>query len=1530
MTQTAANTPEVPVAVPEPAADPRQFVAQVRAANAAFYEDPRGRGALKDLQQTFPNTWLYIAELLQNAIDANANRVSARADQDGSVVFEHNGNAFNHRDVRALCERGVSTKGAATVGFMGVGFKAVFRSFEQVQVSSGGWQFRLQVPVVRGETFGDVQRDWIGAVLPEWDGGAAAPSEGMTCRFHLSGRIAGLPAPQSDFEAVLGTDKSLLPLLAWRGVKEVELGDCGWLLDLRHGSGEQCGGAEVDAVSDGTGPSRRWVVFCSRYTPSREAVARFLEHRQLSPSPAEKEQVYQEASRAREVLAFCPLDDSGAPTPPHHGVAFALLPTAVSLPLGLHIQADWLLVINRQEIMQLDGNAWHGEILAQIPKLLRDYLKWLVSVVPQRSGAWASGYSALPTPIREDIKGDEWVGGAPFVSAARECLREVPFLPVPSGDGDAVTFESPERARHLPAPLAKLMSRERMKQGLLFGGAVVSGRLLGDRANQWLQTIEVLTELSPNELVSDWSSHRVRTWYEAFSPEERAKALAELLEALAELDGRAEWSKCNPVCLPTEVGGWTTRVSVTRLPRDWAVLTNVPAIMMALQPFAGPKEELVSWSFDAWLIQNRPDRQRYLEEVKVWDLDELATAWWDSLPELVSEETAAAVVAFTVWVRRKQSQRKNLVEKVICVKDGAPHFLVSADASVLADPYASSIRRSLYPTLPVISEAYLASDAGSSAADWRAFFESMDDAPSGRFKLAIHGDRCLRSQLESLVGNGFSAPYQRATFMAAKCRGLAFNSHEYLLVDWKLPEPANKLLEGPITSDASHSLSEWLAESCGGWRGMAKKKFAFIPYGHGAVDEREMDLPTSWTQSLANTPWVFSVHGDGPFRPREILSAPDPARPEAPVAALPVQLVQSLADAGVKFGGEIPNAPTIVRLKSIGPTSIGDELATMIVEAIEQAGEDDDQLSLVRAVLDSTPLFPLPPGIVPVDAATRVTRLRLVQSLRGRSALGNWVIAADAYPNGSPEQRMIAAVESTFGLAESPGAEHAMDFLAWVWNTRPEAERVRQLLPRAYQFVLEGIEASPAVGVRWNTIREACEVFLIKERKWTRVVGNERLYFDDVRERFLTEVGLPIELATPGHLGDTEDDQERTAHLVGIRLLSERFHASVVPTGPKETPEAWSIGFRNVQEDLKARLLARKDADEESIENLPHLELSVWDAIHAKVLDGAAEIRSLAVSAASWNAGVAVAGTPPQFGEQLCQSLFSMWGLSARRDLLELLPKVAIQLSSLDRVAAGTTETKEPEDDSSARDGGTEGSGEGSGQEEPEKNAEEAGRTEPKTGTDGPDRGSGGDGKEPATNGSKSDGQKRGGHTSDDREAHLERIRKRIKELRRQESSLLAAEALPENEESTDDEEKGEFRSDNEYRQAAEEFEKAQGRFPDAKPATQEGHDLDSFSHPKDHPERRLVRRIEVKGKGVPWTGDQTVELSDSQFLHAAGQKLANGEAVSADFDYWLYVVERNSTGVLAVLPIRNPARQSAKVEFRGGTWRPLVEPGDA
>src|SRR5579859_3053875 len=107
----------------------KQSLQRINEQNRAFYSDRRGIGALKDLQQTFPHPWLYVAELLQNAIDEGATRISVSIAEDQNVNFEHNGKAFSLSDVEALCARGVSSKGANTVGFMGVGFKSVFRSF---------------------------------------------------------------------------------------------------------------------------------------------------------------------------------------------------------------------------------------------------------------------------------------------------------------------------------------------------------------------------------------------------------------------------------------------------------------------------------------------------------------------------------------------------------------------------------------------------------------------------------------------------------------------------------------------------------------------------------------------------------------------------------------------------------------------------------------------------------------------------------------------------------------------------------------------------------------------------------------------------------------------------------------------------------------------------------------------------------------------------------------------------------------------------------------------------------------------------------------------------------------------------------------------------------------------------------------------------------------------------------------------------------------------------------------------------------
>ena len=121
-------------------------------------------------------------------------------------------------------------------------------------------------------------------------------------------------------------------------------------------------------------------------------------------------------------------------------------------------------------------------------------------------------------------------------------------------------------------------------------------------------------------------------------------------------------------------------------------------------------------------------------------------------------------------------------------------------------------------------------------------------------------------------------------------------------------------------------------------------------------------------------------------------------------------------------------------------------------------------------------------------------------------------------------------------------------------------------------------------------------------------------------------------------------------------------------------------------------------------------------------------------------------------------------------------------------------------------------------------------------------------------------------------------------------------------------------------------YERTRGRVPQSKTDTQAGHDVDSFDSEEGNINRKPARRIEVKGKGVPWTGDQIVEQSDRQYGDASKCIVEPELAVSPDFDYWLYVVEDDGTGKLNVLPIRNPAKRAAHYEFRGGTWCHIAE----
>src|SRR6185437_2377798 len=112
----------------------------------------------------------------------------------------------------------------------------------------------------------------------------------MTCRFNLSRRLPGLNSITSDLQRVFGEENTLLALLAWRGIEQVQCNEFRWLLSRRAQNGDSP--VLLEALDQSSGKIRRWIMFVSNYQPSRSAVGRFLEHRQLHPNEQEKEKVY--------------------------------------------------------------------------------------------------------------------------------------------------------------------------------------------------------------------------------------------------------------------------------------------------------------------------------------------------------------------------------------------------------------------------------------------------------------------------------------------------------------------------------------------------------------------------------------------------------------------------------------------------------------------------------------------------------------------------------------------------------------------------------------------------------------------------------------------------------------------------------------------------------------------------------------------------------------------------------------------------------------------------------------------------------------------------------------------------------------------------------------------------------------------------------------------------------------------------------------------------------------------------------------
>jgi hypothetical protein len=462
--------------------------------------------------------------------------------------------------------------------------------------------------------------------------------------------------------------------------------------------------------------------------------------------------------------------------------------------------------------------------------------------------------------------------------------------------------------------------------------------------------------------------------------------------------------------------------------------------------------------------------------------------------------------------------------------------------------------------------------------------------------------------------------------------------------------------------------------------------------------------------------------------------------------------------------------------------------------------------------------------------------------------------------------------------------------------------------------------------LKWAALQPKAKVFVTPQRRWVSIGANERVFLDDLAEALPITISGGLELATSGHLGENLSDRLAAAQLLGLSLLSSRFSVVIQPEDRKPLPEDWQEGFAFIQKRFRDKIAQSEESDVDvksenrATDDRPTLSLALWGRIKTQVLDRDAVVNISESHAALVDNTIAVSGTPADFASDLCTVLCNRWRLRLRRDLADILPKLTVELMSLgdqsllSRWMSGIIQSESevtPEPDSVQQtesnvpvdiQPATEVPGDDSVQGDLDSDSTDEGTLEGEIS---------GSGSVPAG----------GSHTAHDREARLASLIKRRSELDRQINEIAAVGVVPDDIDKALAKGKGEFRSDDPYRNAAIEYERKRNRWAVPKSANEEGHDIDSYTHEEGHPDRQLIRRIEVKGKGVNWTADEIVEMSDSQFTHALIKKTEGEIDLHPDFDYWLYVVENDGSG-LTVLPIKNPARRAARYEFRGATWR--------
>lgn len=1435
-------------------ADRRAIVERVRHENENDYGD-RARGAVqKLLSASLPHPWTYVYELTQNALDAGAQRISWRIDGE-SVLFQHDGRiALNESHVRGIASLGASTKGLAHVGFMGVGFKSVFTRFRTVSVSGFGFRFKFDVGVHHGD-LGQTITQWFDTLRPHWDDEVLDPDAGYTTSIRLERPDVSARTLAEDIERISSPeDQTPLAVLALRGLKQIRVDDIEWYLDV----------AEDVVVRrhDGESTSNlQWKSFVSRYRPKDDAMRRFLEVRQET-----HDQVDDSGERiTREVVGLVPLDSNGLPNPPSHGLVYATLPTQVQVPLGFHLQADWFVDVDRQNLRDVDGDAWQESIVRQVPEIVRQLLVWLTEESDQ---ARKRGYRALRDP-----SSDEGLLSKPFQELRDQFVNTLSDQNVvPIHGADRRQFRTPEKVARLPNRFNTDFGRNpHWRPDLLFEHDLMDEELLATSATKFTTWIGWGREIERDAV--PWPDNLPK-WWSMLPKDMRKDALFALWQGV----GALGWHDA-PV-VPTEAGTWV-QMSRIRWLNEAPPTENYPSgaiIATALAGYLPRPDERLPPNIRSWVDITSHDGAvcftNLRTDVKLSSL--VQEAFKDS-----KGKSDTRLVALLEWAMNRSINRQDLVPLVL-TEQGAKR---PADA-LLADPLVDGgeFRRDIFPDKPALTKDYAFID------DRRAVVLFLE-------RLGLCGGDPVAETSTSVSRYSIGAV---VTMLGIDEQQVSpANASGYTVLDYKFPFQLEKI---PV-----EALQNWLSFEHAALRGKGSRSAKYFFYHSQSAQGR--NGTASWVRSLQEHPWLLCTD-DQRRRPADVLLEPDPDFEDAPIAKIDPSLGDRLKEEGVQFGSNVQKSPALRRLSRRGSSDMSDsELATLLREACEQVDLGNATQEDLLEALNDVRLrgVPITTSVVQQTGAGRGQR----------SDLGGWIATLE-----DVEPSLAAAVTALpLSIPKTTTGRQALSFLLDIWNKKPpHVETIRGNLAAAYRYVLDDLDSGDLAGEEWHQARDLACVY--GQSSWHTIGCN--LVVADVQSPLIRQF-LPEgrEIVASAHLGDGVVQVRRVANALDLGLLSN--DVKVCPGSRVEEP-SWVVRLRKLVEALSL-LEDRIELQEISFRDKISLRVSGTERhINAYVLDGALLLvggpHEFAADAAEQLVDRFRLGQRGNVVPYLTMALSSLDNKDYFRHNFKVLceglgvevPEDASDLTSNE--ARDRSDVAGPADQSNEDDHKTDHDESGRWAENPGPHAAssanpivQAGRMTDDVNSqmeyrDRPE------GDDSAASEWSQDGEGTTQTTGNARPSPRGRAADHF--------------GLFVEHERSEDQEPGTSRGnrrgridDHKARQAVIKYEKCQGRKPEEMPDNQPGYDILSVDEASGQ-----RRRIEVKGVQGIFQGEASVVLTARQAHDAIQHREQRSQT---DVEYWLYVVDSTETTSPRVFPIPW-TRYNLKYGFYARVWADIAE----